>query len=205
MEKVNRRWMTTGGAVVLGLVALSVVLGSFYTVDEKERGVVLRNGAFIEVAEPGLHWKLPFFDTVKAISIQNQASKWEGLQAYSRDQQAAQLTVSVSWHVTPGEVADVYKGYSDLDGLLSRAIARQVPPRSTSTRTITGSAPSSRTTRTASIGEVPRVTVSSVITTLSPGCRAPARRPATPWSFASLRIVNERRSRPRVAATAAMP
>lgn len=127
MEKVNRRWMTTGGSVVLGLAVLSVVLGSFYTVDEKERGVVLRNGAFIEVAEPGLHWKLPFFDTVKAISVQNQASKWEGLQAYSRDQQAAQLNVSVSWHVTPGEVADVYKGYSDLDGLLSRAIARQVP------------------------------------------------------------------------------
>ena len=122
MEKANPRWIATSASVVLGLAVLTAVFGSFYTVDEKERGVVLRNGAFIEVAEPGLHWKFPFIDTVKAISVQNQASKWEGLQAYSRDQQAAQLTVSVSWHVTPGEVADVYKGYSDLEGLLALSL-----------------------------------------------------------------------------------
>nr|WP_246407848.1 prohibitin family protein [Microvirga lupini] len=100
---------------------------SFYTVDEKERGVVLRNGAFVEVADPGLHWKIPFIDTVKTISVQNNANNWNGLQAYSRDQQAASLVVSVSWHVPPGEVAAVYRGYGDLEGLLARAIARHVP------------------------------------------------------------------------------
>jgi regulator of protease activity HflC (stomatin/prohibitin superfamily) len=89
--------------------------------------VVLRNGAFMEVADPGLHWKIPFIDSAKAISIQNNATKWDGLQAYSRDQQAATLSVSVSWHVPAGEVAEVYKGYADLDGLLTRAISRHVP------------------------------------------------------------------------------
>lgn len=114
---------------VIALAVLVAALGSFYTVDEKERGVVLRNGAFVEVAEPGLHWKWPFIESVKDISIQNQASRWERLQAYSRDQQSASLAVSVSWHVAPGDVAAVYRGYGDLDGLLSRAIARQVPPK----------------------------------------------------------------------------
>ena len=56
----------------------------------------------------------------------------------------------------------------------------QVPPRSTTGRIITGSAPKLRTTRAASKGEVPLVTVSSHITTLSPGYNAPARRPSTP-------------------------
>lgn len=98
--------------LALGLIAVSAVIGvgllqgSFYTVDEKERAVVLRNGAFMEVADPGLHWKIPFIDSAKAISIQNNATKWDGLQAYSRDQQAATLSVSVSWHVPAGEVAD---------------------------------------------------------------------------------------------------
>ena len=49
------------------------------------------------------------------------------------------------------------------------------------------------------------MTVSSVITTLSPGSSAPARRPVTPWSLASLRTLKLRSGRPRVAATAAIP
>jgi hypothetical protein len=81
----------------------------------------------------------------------------------------------------------------------------QLSPRSTIRVTSTGSAPYSRTTSTASISEVPRVVVSSVITTLSPGSRAPAIRPVTPWSLDSLRTLKLRRSRPRVAATAATP
>ena len=62
-----------------------------------------------------------------------------------------------------------------------------------------------RTASTASIIDVPRVTVSSVTTTRSPGSSAPAMRPVTPWSFASLRTLKLRSGRPRVAATAAMP
>ncbi len=70
---------------------------------------------------------------------------------------------------------------------------------------MTGSAPKSRMTFAASIADVPRVAVSSVTTTLSPGSSGPAMRPITPWSFASRRMLNVRSSRPRVAPTAAMP
>ena len=87
----------------------------------------------------------------------------------------------------------------------SPATAPHVPPRSTMGSTATTSAPNARTTEAASNGEVPRVTVSSVMTTRSPGSRAPARRPSTPWSLDSLRMLNDRRNRPRLAATAAMP
>ena len=81
---------------------------------------------------------------------------------------------------------------------MPRAAARapHVPPRSTITRMATGSAPKAWTTSTASMIEVPRVTVSSVITTLSPGSRAPARRPVTPWSLASLRTLKLRSGLP---------
>ena len=49
-----------------------------------------------------------------------------------------------------------------------------------------------RTTEAASNSELPRVTVSSVTTTRSPGSRAPAIRPPPPWSFASLRTLKAR-------------
>lgn len=123
----SRSPLALGSIAVVAVIGVGLLLGSFYTVDEKERAGVLRNGAFMEVADPGLHWKIPFIDSAKAISIQNNATKWDGLQAYSRDQQAATLSVSVSWHVPAGEVADVYKGYADLEGLLTRAISRHVP------------------------------------------------------------------------------
>lgn len=115
-----------GGAAFVGVVMLCVFFGSWYTVDETERGVLLRNGALVGVVEPGLSFKTPFVESVKFISVQSQATSYQGVQAYSKDQQTAVLNVSVSWHVPAGEVAKVYTQYQDLDGLVSRLISRQV-------------------------------------------------------------------------------
>jgi regulator of protease activity HflC (stomatin/prohibitin superfamily) len=114
-------------AIAAALLALVTLMGSWYTVDETERGVLLRNGALVKVVEPGLSFKIPFIETVKFISVQSNATTYQGLQAYSKDQQTATLNVSVSWHVLPAEVDKVYMQYQDLDGLVSRLISRQVP------------------------------------------------------------------------------
>lgn len=123
----NKTKFSMIGGAILALILLIIAFSTAYTVDEGERGVILRNGAYQSVAEPGLHFKWPFIDSVKFITVQNQASKWEKLQAYSKDQQPATLTVSVSYRVLPTEVPAVYKGYTNVEGLLGRAIARQVP------------------------------------------------------------------------------
>ncbi len=115
------------GAVLVAIVLLITLSGSWYTVNETERGVLLRNGALVGVVEPGLSFKIPFIESVKFISVQSNATTYQGLQAYSKDQQTATLNVSVSWHVVPAEVGKVYTQYQDLDGLVSRLISRQVP------------------------------------------------------------------------------
>ena len=112
---------------LLAVLLLIVLMGSWYTVNETERGVLLRNGALVGVIEPGLSFKSPFIESVKFISVQSNATTYQGLQAYSKDQQTATLNVSVSWHVVPAEVGTVYMQYQDLDGLVSRLISRQVP------------------------------------------------------------------------------
>lgn len=114
------------GALV-GLLLVAGVLGSWYTVDETERGVLLRNGALVGVIEPGLSFKVPFIETVKRISTQSQVTLYDRLQAYSKDQQAASLRVSVSWHVAPTEVAKVYTAYQTSEAMKDRLISRQVP------------------------------------------------------------------------------
>lgn len=115
------------GGAFAGLLLMLLFFGAWYTVNETERGVLLRNGALVGVIEPGLSFKMPFIETVRFLSVQNQTTTYQGLQAYSKDQQTATLNVSVSWHVLPGEVAKVYTQYQDLDGLISRLISRQVP------------------------------------------------------------------------------
>ena len=121
---LNLKSIVGGLLAVLLLIAL---MGSWYTVNETERGVLLRNGALVGVVEPGLSFKIPLIETVKRISVQSNATTYQGLQAYSKDQQTATLNVSVSWHVVPAEVGKVYMQYQDLDGLVSRLISRQAP------------------------------------------------------------------------------
>ena len=50
-----------------GLLALGTILGSFFTVSTAQVAIITRFGKFLRVAEAGLNWKRPFFDSVAAI------------------------------------------------------------------------------------------------------------------------------------------
>ena len=115
------------GVAAVMLFALTIFFGSWYQVDQGERGVHLRNGAVIGSSEPGLGFKLPMFDTIKRISVQNQARQYEKVPAYSTDQQTAEIKVSVSFHVPAGDVIALYSEYGDVEGLVTRLVDRQVP------------------------------------------------------------------------------
>ena len=57
------------GAVVAVLVIVIIAAGSWYTVDQTERGVMLRYGAVIGTAQPGLGFKIPLIDSVEKVSV----------------------------------------------------------------------------------------------------------------------------------------
>jgi regulator of protease activity HflC (stomatin/prohibitin superfamily) len=113
--------------LVPALLALSLVFGTWYTVDQGERGVHLRNGAVVGSAEPGLGFKLPIIDSVKKISVQNLTVQYEKVPAYSKDQQTAEIKVSVSFHVPPAQVVELYSEYGSIEGLTNRVVDRHVP------------------------------------------------------------------------------
>lgn len=118
-----------GGTAVAGLIALSAVFGSFYTVDEGDRGVTLRNGAVTGVADPGLHFKLPFFDDVVHISTRSQAQTYTDIATYSKDQQSALLDFSVTYALPADQVVDIYRRYGGEDGVKTRLLDRHVMER----------------------------------------------------------------------------
>lgn len=125
-KKMMRTGLTIGTAVVAGLIGLTVVGGSWYTVDQGERGVVLRNGAITGTAEPGLGFKMPIVDKVVDIDIRTRANLYENVMAYSRDQQTAGLNVSVNYRVPSDKVLEVYENYGSVDNLRSRVLDRKV-------------------------------------------------------------------------------
>ncbi|MFC7064915.1 prohibitin family protein [Brucella rhizosphaerae] len=120
------RHIPTAIAGFIGLAILSVILGSWYTVDEGERGVILRYGAVAGVAQPGLGFKIPLIDSVVRVSVQSKAAIYNGMEAYSRDQQPATMNLSVNYRIPPDRVEEVYATYGGEDGLLSRLVERRV-------------------------------------------------------------------------------
>lgn len=116
----------SGIAALVGLVALTVLGGSWYTVDEGYRGVALRNGAVVGTSEPGLGFKMPIIDSVVDISVQSQAQLYENILAYSRDQQTAGLSLSVNYRLPADQVETIYREYGGEAGVVSRLLDRQV-------------------------------------------------------------------------------
>ena len=120
------RYITMALSGFAALVALSILFGSWFTIDQGERGVILRYGAVSGTAEPGLGFKLPFIDSVVRVSVQSKAVVYEKMEAYSRDQQPADIRLSVNYRIPADRVQDVYANYGGEDGLLSRLIERKV-------------------------------------------------------------------------------
>lgn len=57
--------------LIVGVLALWGVLSAFYTVQPEQRAVVKRFGAVIDIADPGLHFKLPFaIDQVQLVATE---------------------------------------------------------------------------------------------------------------------------------------
>jgi regulator of protease activity HflC (stomatin/prohibitin superfamily) len=109
---------------LLILVGLTVVFGSWYTVDQTQRAVLLRNGALVSIEPPGLHFKLPWFESVSKIDMQTRNETYTKVNSYSADQQPADLKVSVTFHVAPDRVADMYSRFGgDIEAAVSRLIA----------------------------------------------------------------------------------
>ncbi len=64
----NIKGLLLAAVIVLGGLGL---YNSFYTVDEQERGVVLRLGNFQKLVTPGLRFKLPIVDQVETVNVTN--------------------------------------------------------------------------------------------------------------------------------------
>jgi regulator of protease activity HflC (stomatin/prohibitin superfamily) len=112
--------------VLVALVILSVPLGSFYTVDQKQRVVLLTNGAYSATTGPGLHFKIPWVQSAVPISVETHTFKYGKVNSYSSDQQPADVDLSVTLAVDPARVADIYAHFGSVDNAVARIVTPAV-------------------------------------------------------------------------------
>jgi regulator of protease activity HflC (stomatin/prohibitin superfamily) len=115
-------------AAVVAAVAVvaAIVFGSWYTVDQTERGVLLRTGAVIGTAQPGLGFKVPMIDAVEKVSVKTITYSWDKMNSYSYDQQPADLKISVTLRAAPEKVGELYAKFGSLQTAVNQVVSPAV-------------------------------------------------------------------------------
>ncbi len=87
------------GAFLAGLIGALLLWAAFgvYTVDQQERGVVLRLGKFYEVVLPGLHWNPPLIDEVAKINVTKVQSHDSKGTMLTQDENIVDISLSVQY------------------------------------------------------------------------------------------------------------
>ncbi|MGA2047410.1 MAG: SPFH domain-containing protein [Terracidiphilus sp.] len=98
---------------IAGLIVLTFILGSFFTVNTAQVAVVTRFGKFLRIAEAGLNWKTPYLDSVAGlVSLRvNQISLT--METKTKDNVFVTIPISVQNRVRPEKVYDAYYKLSD--------------------------------------------------------------------------------------------
>jgi len=102
--------------IVLLLVIVIVVFGSFGTIDAGERGVHLRFKNVVGIKEPGLYMKVPLMDKVKTFNTKTQTVVYERenpLQSASRDLQDVNIATVVNYHLDQTGVEKIYAEFGN--------------------------------------------------------------------------------------------
>ncbi len=103
--------------IFLKLLPLAlVVLGAFqsyYIVIEGHVGVVKRFGEAKHQENPGLHFKIPFIETVEMIEVRTRKNA-ERMASSTKEQMPVTIEVSVNWTVNKEAAMDLFKKYGGL-------------------------------------------------------------------------------------------
>ena len=88
------------GLIIFALLAVVIWIGSgFYTIEEAERGVVLRFGKYHETVDPGLRWKWTFVDKVIPVDVESVKSMPSSGFMLTQDENVVRVEMDVQYRV----------------------------------------------------------------------------------------------------------
>ena len=96
-----------------GLIFLTLILGSFFTVNTAQIAIITRFGKFLRVAEPGLNWKAPYVDSVAGIVSLRVNQIALTMETKTKDNVFVTIPISVQNRVRPEKAYDAFYKLSD--------------------------------------------------------------------------------------------
>src|SRR6201988_2773120 len=94
-------------------MGLYVIFGSFFTVETAEVAVITRFGKFLRIAEAGLNWKSPFFDSVAGRVSLRVIQITLTMETKTKDNVFVTIPISVQNRVRPEKAFDAFYKLSD--------------------------------------------------------------------------------------------
>lgn len=96
-------------ALPLVVVLLAVLaFSSYFTVDAGSVAVKLRFGKIVDAYAEGLHFKLPFIDTVEKFSVRIKKDSFK-TEAFSKDLQTVKLQLAINHRILPDTIISIYR------------------------------------------------------------------------------------------------
>src|ERR1700674_3047956 len=117
--------------VVVAVFALSIALGSFFTVETAQVAIVQRLGKFARVAGPGLNWKTPYLEAVvRRLSMKVQQFDVQ-VETKTQDNVFVQIPVSIQYKIIPEGVEAAFYKLSDpvkqIESMVYNVVLGHVP------------------------------------------------------------------------------
>jgi regulator of protease activity HflC (stomatin/prohibitin superfamily) len=116
---------------IVCFLALSIFLGSFFTVQTAQVAIVQRLGKFARIAGPGLNWKTPYLETVvQRMSMKVQQFEVQ-VETKTQDNVFVQIPVSIQYKVIPEGVESAFYKLSDpvkqIESMVYNVVLGHVP------------------------------------------------------------------------------
>src|SRR6267154_2948926 len=116
---------------LLTIFVLSVVFGSFFTVETAQVAIVQRLGKFARVAGPGLNWKTPLIEAVvRRMSMKVQQFDVK-VETKTQDNVFVQIPVSIQYKVIPESVEAAFYKLTDpvkqIESMVYNVVLGHVP------------------------------------------------------------------------------
>jgi len=87
--------------IIVGVLAILILFNSFKLIDERERGVVLRFGAFDRVMQPGANWKLPWpIETVQVVEANKIEKLKDSVSVLTQDENIVEIEFNVQYRIS---------------------------------------------------------------------------------------------------------
>jgi regulator of protease activity HflC (stomatin/prohibitin superfamily) len=107
--------------IIFAVVSLILLMGSIYTVNEGHIGIVKRFSEAKEQVNPGLHFKVPFIDSVEEIEVRTRKNE-EKMASSTKEQMPVTVSVSVNWTVDKTAALELFRQYGGLSQFESRIL-----------------------------------------------------------------------------------